>query len=117
MKGRPLMATEREPLRVASRLEDRETVVTVYGDMNRRNSDRLNAELQRHSGRVAIDLTGVEHMNGTGISLLLKEKRRLEQSGGSLRVIGGRNLRSLFEMTGHKGNLDVQESDSDSAAE
>ena len=56
-------------------------------------------------------------MNGTGISLLLKEKRRLEESGGSLRIIGGRKLRSLFEMTGLKGILDVQESDSDSAAE
>jgi anti-anti-sigma factor len=111
------MAPEHDPIHVASRLEDREMVVTASGDVNRRNSGRLKAELRRHSGRVAIDLRGVQHMNGTGISLLLKEKQRLEESGGSLRVIGGSKLRSLFEMTGLKGILDVQESDSDSAAE
>ena len=56
-------------------------------------------------------------MNGTGIGLLLREKRRREKAGGRLRIIGGSRLRSLLEMTGLKGILDVQESDSDSAAE
>ena len=104
-------------LRVDSRVEAGETMVVASGDLNRRTSDRLRAELGQHPGRVVIDLRGVEHMNGTGIGLLLREKRRREKAGGSLRIIGGSRLRSLLEMTGLKGILDVQESDSDSAAE
>lgn len=84
------------------------------GEVNRTTSDRLSEELERHAGRVVIDLRAVDHMNGTGISVLLKAKRRLEASGGSLRIIGGNKLRSLFEMTGLRGVLDVQRSDSDS---
>ena len=56
-------------------------------------------------------------MNGTGIGLLRREKRWREKAGARLRIIGGSRLRSLLEMTGLKGILDVQESDSDSAAE
>jgi anti-anti-sigma factor len=107
------MADESVPLRLNSRVEAEETVVTASGDVNWRTADRFTWELRQHSGRVTIDLRGVDHMNGTGIGLILREKRRLEKSGGSLRIIAGSRLRSLFEMTGLKGILDVQESDSD----
>ena len=111
------MADDRWPLHIDSRVGAHETVVVASGEVNRTTSDSLREELRRHVGRVAIDLRAVDHMNATGISLLLKEKRRLERSGGSLRIIGGNKLRSLFEMTGLRGVLDVQDSDSGSVAE
>lgn len=53
-------------LRVDSRVVGEETVVIASGDLNRRTSDRLRAELRQHSGHVAVDLSEVDHLTGQG---------------------------------------------------
>ena len=47
----------------------------------------LDKELARHRGRVVVDLRKVPFMDSSGIRVLINHRRRLEESGGHLRLL------------------------------
>jgi anti-anti-sigma factor len=60
-----------------------------------RRSDRLGQH------RIIVDLGDVSFIDSTGLHVLLKARRRLEEVGGTLLVVcGDTNTRRVFEVSG-----------------
>jgi anti-anti-sigma factor len=58
--------------------------------------------------RVALDLTALEFIDSTGISVIIAEHKRTAASGGGLVILTPhRNARRVFEVTGLMDVLDI----------
>ena len=53
---------------------------------------QVNDLLKANQNRVVFDLTNVNHMDSTGIGILMMCSARLKKAGGSLRVAGAQGL-------------------------
>jgi anti-sigma B factor antagonist len=85
--------------------DDALTVVTVSGELDLASSPALQEELERLSaaggGRVIIDLRGIEFMDSTGLSALVRAQGQLEQAGRPLGIVPGtQQVQRLLELTG-----------------
>jgi len=86
-------------------------MVTVIGEIDLASSPLVSKELQKRSGRVVVDLRKVDFMDSTGIRLLLAQHERLDQAGGHLRILVGKDqqLTRLLEISGLTDVFDIAE--------
>jgi anti-anti-sigma factor len=86
--------------------EDGGTVVTVVGEIDSSNCDRLQDLLHERAGSgrpgaVDIDLGGVTFIDSSGLRALLVGQQAINAADGSMRVTNASdNVRRLFEITG-----------------
>lgn len=62
--------------------------LVLVGELDTHTSPQLESRLAEIDGdsEVAIDLAGVSFISSAGLSVILNAKRRLDESGGSVRV-------------------------------
>jgi anti-sigma B factor antagonist len=85
-------------------LDEHTQVIAVRGEIHvstaRDFSERLGAAIQEGRKTVVLDLTNVEFIDSTGLSVLLNGLRRITRSGGRL-ILACENptVLRLFEIT------------------
>lgn len=81
-------------LKVSTASQGGHVVVSVYGEVDLYTAPRLQAELaalvREGTGRVVVDLSGVEFCDSTGMNVLLSAMKRLRGHGGSLELAAPR---------------------------
>ncbi len=67
------------------------TVVALAGEVDATNSDELNdvldAEVRKRPPLLLIDMSGLSFMDSTGLRMLLRASRVLDQQGGVLGLV------------------------------
>jgi anti-anti-sigma factor len=81
------------------------SVIRVSGELDLASSPTLEAELERiattDASLVVIDLTELEFMDSTGLSVLVRAHQRSEQSGQRFGLINGsQQVQRLLSLTG-----------------
>jgi anti-sigma B factor antagonist len=84
---------------------DRVVVVNVSGELDLASSPALEQELERPavaSGElIIIDLRGLQFMDSTGLSVLVRAHQRAAQAGQRFAVVKGpQQVQRLLELTG-----------------
>jgi anti-anti-sigma factor len=98
--------TVQRDFRVEVRSECEATVLAVSGELDLATSPLLEAQLdlvnaQPDTGPVILDLTELEFMDSTGLSILVKAHQRALQAGREFGVIRGRpQVDRLLSLTG-----------------
>jgi anti-sigma B factor antagonist len=93
---------------------DRRThVIAVTGEIHVSTapefSRRLNSAIARGKTAVVLDLTGVEFIDSTGLSVLLNALRRVTRQQGSLAlVVSNPTVLRLFEITRLDSTFDIR---------
>jgi len=87
-------------------------LVILTGELDVSTAGGLYEELARlsHDGivHVALDLSGLEFMDSTGISVIIAEHKRTASAGGELIILTPHhNVRRVFEVAGLMDVLDV----------
>ena len=73
-------------------------------------SERLNAAIASGRTRVVLDLTGVEFIDSTGLSVLLNGLRLINQRHGHLALVcANPTVMRLFQITGLEATFDIFE--------
>lgn len=72
--------------------ENRSLTVRLTGEIDHHAARRLMLELDREIERrfpktLVIDMSGVAFMDSSGIAVLLRTCRRMQEAGGSMRVV------------------------------
>jgi anti-sigma B factor antagonist len=62
----------------SSRRPDGVTVLTAVGEIDMSNSGILATALEQESGKVVVDLTGIEYLDSAGLSVLFTHADRIE---------------------------------------
>lgn len=98
-----------------SRTEGEWTVVYLQGEVDLASAPQLRRGMyeliDNGNQRIAIDLSGVEFMDSTGLGVLIGALKRVRESGGSL-VLGGIRpaVSRVFEITGLDRIFTIHES-------
>ena len=104
--------------RVEVRNADATTVISVSGELDLASSPALEEELERvaqsDAQLVVVDLRGLEFMDSTGLSVLVRAHQRAEENGRRLGLVNGsQQVQRLLTLTGVADRLtltDVPES-------
>jgi len=77
-------------------------VIVVSGEIDLASAPRVESAIDSFSGQpVVLDLRKVEFMDSAGLKVLLNQRARLEESGGTLRLVVGEGaVVRLLELTG-----------------
>jgi anti-sigma B factor antagonist len=91
--------------RVEVRSEGRASVITVSGELDLASSAALEEELVRvaesDSEQVILDLRGLEFMDSTGLSTLVKAHQRAQEAGQRFGLVRGpQQVQRLLSLTG-----------------
>jgi anti-sigma B factor antagonist len=91
--------------RVEVNTEGRAAIFTVSGELDLASSPSLEAEFERVLGtdseQLVLDLRGLEFMDSTGLSIIVKAHQRLTQDGRTLYLIRGpQQVQRLLDLTG-----------------
>ncbi len=91
--------------RVEVRNADATTVISVSGELDLASSPALEEELERvaqsDAQLVVVDLRGLEFMDSTGLSVLVRAHQRAEENGRRLGLINGsQQVQRLLTLTG-----------------
>lgn len=93
-------------LEVSSHVQDGRTVVSAAGEIDVFTAPQLDAELARATSagasRIVVDLSQVDFLDSTGLSVLVKTLKRVrEVEGGSLAVVvTADRVAKVFRLTG-----------------
>lgn len=93
-------------MRVGPRTADGTVPIALEGDLDMDATFTLEPALERQIGedgtaRIALDLTGVEFMDSSGLGVLLSTRERAEQLGVDLRVASASDtVMRVLEITG-----------------
>lgn len=87
------------------RTEDVAAIVAVSGELDLASAPGLEAELDRISGPsirlLVLDLRGLEFMDSTGLSILVRAHQRLTAEGCEMGLVGGSaQVHRLLDLTG-----------------
>jgi anti-anti-sigma factor len=101
-------------LRVDVQNEHDATIVAVSGELDLASSPELDAVLERAgdygAGLVLVDLRGLEFMDSTGLSVLVKAHQRAEDAGTRFGLVNGpAQVRRLLSLTGIGDRVTVVE--------
>ncbi|MHB8658757.1 MAG: STAS domain-containing protein [Solirubrobacteraceae bacterium] len=101
--------------RLESNNRDETAIVTIVGEVDLATAGALEQQVDRaaKSGarRVILDLTGVEFMDSTGLSVIVKAARRCDQEGQEFGLIRGpHQVQRLLSLTGIDERLRVADS-------
>jgi anti-anti-sigma factor len=91
------------------------TVVTVSGELDLTTGGTLEEQLQQlrnaEAQLVIVDLRGVEFMDSTGLSVLVRAHQRAAEAGHRFALVnGGSQVRRLLDITGITERLTVVDS-------
>lgn len=77
-------------------------VIVVSGEIDLASAPKVESAIEGFSGQpVVLDLRKVEFMDSAGLKVLLNQRARLEESGGTLRLVVGEGaVVRLLELTG-----------------
>jgi anti-anti-sigma factor len=78
------VADDQSQLRIAAHRIDAGTVIAPLGHIDLATREQLDECLECCAGVVHIDLAGVSFLDASGIGVLVRQHKRLEESGGSL---------------------------------
>ncbi|MGH2876315.1 MAG: STAS domain-containing protein [Solirubrobacteraceae bacterium] len=86
------------------RLQDA-AVIAVAGELDLASGPELEAELERVAGPdmrlLVIDLSGLEFMDSTGLSIIVRAHQRLDGEGCELGLVrGSPQVQRLLDLTG-----------------
>ncbi len=86
-------------------------VVVASGEIDLASAPDLKTALEAFSGQeVILDMRGVEFMDSAGLKVLINERARLGNSGGSLKlVVGEGNVTRLLELTGVRDAFEISD--------
>jgi anti-sigma B factor antagonist len=95
------------------RLDDQTRIIAVRGEIHVTTapefSTRLNAAIADGVGAMVIDLSAVEFIDSTGLSVLLNGLRRVTRAQGRLAlVVSNPTVLRLFEITRLDSTFDIQ---------
>jgi anti-sigma B factor antagonist len=79
------------------------TVLTLSGELDLSSSPALEEELERTAGAdsVVVDLRGLEFIDSTGLSVLVKAHQEAQDSGREFGLVkGGAQVQRLLDLTG-----------------
>ncbi len=77
--------------------------VTVHGEVDANSALALRAPLDQLDSerRICVDVAGVHFMDSTGINVLLTQRMRMLESGGSIHICNpSADARRIVEITG-----------------
>lgn len=75
--------------------------IRFVGRLDAAQAPTAQAALDRLSGQVALDLSGLDYISSAGLGVLLKTHKRLVGAGGGLRLSGLRpHIREIFAYAG-----------------
>lgn len=100
------------PLSTEIRGSKGHALVILSGELDASTAGRLYEELATLSREgvvhVALDLTNLEFIDSTGISVMIAEHKRTASAGGELIILTPhRNARRVFEVAGLMDVLDI----------
>ncbi len=103
------------PFRVEVRSDERATVLAVQGELDLASSPSLESELEQafaaDNADLILDLSELEFMDSTGLSVLVRAHQRAQESGRGFGVIkGGPQVQRLLSLTGVTERMQVAES-------
>jgi anti-sigma B factor antagonist len=86
--------------------------VVAAGEIDLASAPRVGLALEPFAGQpVVLDLRRVEFMDSAGLKVLLRQRSRIEESGGDLRlVVGNGAVGRLLELTGVSGAFSISDS-------
>jgi anti-sigma B factor antagonist len=95
---------------VDQQLDGPDLVVRVGGELDLTNADRLKDALGRaqrdHKGAITLDLSGLDFLDSTGISILVQASQQSKTNGRRLRIRGATGqVKRVLEVTGVHGHL------------
>jgi anti-sigma B factor antagonist len=101
-------------LKISTEHQNDYAVVAPAGEIDLHTAPRLQTELNRlvRMGclRVAVDLSGVEFCDSTGVNVLLAAFRRVRDKGGDFSLIRPQNaVRKVLRITGLDSVFPVHE--------
>ena len=93
-------------------LDEHTTVVTVRGEIHVSTAPEfsrlLNASITEGRTRMVLDLTDVEFIDSTGLSVLLNALRRVTRAGGRMALVcTNPTVLRLFEITKLDSTFDI----------
>jgi anti-anti-sigma factor len=102
------------------RRSENHALVLLAGELDASTAGQLYeqlAELTREGVvHVALDLSGLEFMDSTGLSVVIAEHKRTNASGGELVLLSPQSqVRRLLEITGLMGILQIRPDEQDGA--
>jgi anti-sigma B factor antagonist len=98
------MNEERQNLEMRAERQPDATVVRLTGEIDLRSSPQLRGMflelLDENPARIIIDLTGVGHIDSSGVGTIVELKRRGMRNKNTIVLVGLQpRVRSLFEIT------------------
>ncbi len=108
-------------LSVSTRDEDGRTIVAATGEVDVYTApvldDALSTAVAGGATRVVVDLSGVDFLDSTGLSVLVKALKRVRDSDGSLDVVvTAERVNKVFRITGLDQVIPVHASLADALA-
>lgn len=91
-------------MNISNRTINSQDVVALNGRIVMANADvvrqRLHSIVERGSGEIVINLSDVEFMDSTGLSVLISTYERAQAKGGNVKLSAlTREVRALIELT------------------
>ena len=75
--------------------------VVIAGRLDAAHAPTAQQFLDRVSGSVTLECSGLEYISSAGLGVLLKTQKRLLKDGGRLRLVGAsRHLCDIFQFSG-----------------
>ncbi len=108
--------------RVEVRSENGAPLLSVRGELDLASSPALEQELERVAASspalVIIDLRGLDFMDSTGLSVLIRAHQRAQEGGHRIGIVNGsRQVRRLLSLTGVADRLTIVERPEELVAE
>ncbi len=108
-------------MEITTRSQDGVTIVAVHGNMDSNTSpaaqQQLDALLAGGAKKLALDFTALDYISSAGLRVLLGTAKRLNGSGGALRLFGlNPSVREVFDISGFSTILTVSRSEADALA-
>lgn len=101
-------------LNTAYEKQDDRLTVKPEGHLDTATSPVLEAELKQHLDgirEVTLDCTDLDYISSAGLRVLLATEQRMEDCGGSLRLIHvNESILEIFELVGFMDIVKVEES-------
>lgn len=83
--------------------------VSATGEVDAHTAPTLAAAIKRAGTTVALDLSGIEFVDSSGLRVLIDEHQRLADAGGALTIVAPSEAVSrLFEISGVVDYLTIQ---------
>jgi anti-sigma B factor antagonist len=83
--------------------------VTVAGRLDAAQAPGAQAFLDKLSGTVTLDCSGLEYISSAGLGVLLKTQKRLLAGGGKVRLTGvSRHIQDIFGYSGFDQLFEIE---------